>query len=198
MRRVVSALLVLGAVSLTACGGPGAATPARAPTASQALTGTPELLEFETTATRQDLFLQIARASQTQAGSAANGSVLFPMVQDGQVIAAPGFEARADLFTAPDAGQPLELSFDGRGERWSDERRESLQGLSEREAVELIARTLLSQWGIHPSGTVQVGRVSGTPYAVAYMDGVLRVNPAFVYLAASALVPQGPAGTNEH
>ena len=198
MRRVFPALVLFGAASLTACGGPGAAAPARAPTASQALTSTPELLEFESTSIRQDLFLQISRASQSQAGGAATGAVLFPMVQDGQVIAAPGFEARADLFQAPDAGQMLQLSFDGRGERWSDERRESLQGLSEREAVELIARTLLSRWGIHPSGAVQVGRVSGTPYAVAYMDGVLRVNPAFVNLAASALVPQGPAGVLEH
>ncbi|MHB8874261.1 MAG: hypothetical protein ACYC8T_11290 [Myxococcaceae bacterium] len=194
MRRVLISLIALGSLALTACGDPARS---RAPTASQALSSTAEVLEFETVGTRQELFRDIARLSLSQEGRPANGAVLFPIVQDGQVIAAPGFESRADLFQAPDAGEPLQLSFDGRGERWSEDRRDSLQGLSEREAVELVARTLLNHWGIHPSGTIQVGRVSGTPYAAAYMDGMLRVNPAFVYLAASALVPPGPAGVSE-
>ncbi len=195
MRRIAFTLGLAASLWLTACGM--GSTPTRAPTASQALTSAPELLEFETVATRQDLFREIARTSLGQAGKPATGAALFPVVEDGQFVAAQGFDPRADLLQAPDAGEPLQLAFDGRGERWSEERRDSLQGLSEREAVELIAHTLISHWQLHPSGTVQVGRVSGTPYAAAYMDGMLRVNPAFVYLAASALVPPGPAGVPE-
>ena len=33
---------------------------------------------------------------------------------------------------------------------------------------------------------------SGAPYAVAYVDGILRINPAFLYLAAAS----GPASTS--
>jgi hypothetical protein len=34
--------------------------------------------------------------------------------------------------------------------------------------------------------------VSGAPYAVAYVDGIVRINPAFLYLAAAS----GPASTS--
>ena len=37
-----------------------------------------------------------------------------------------------------------------------------------------------------PRGSVRVERASGVPYAAAYVDGVLRINPAFLYLAAAA------------
>jgi hypothetical protein len=33
---------------------------------------------------------------------------------------------------------------------------------------------------------VRVDRALGAPYAAAYVDGVMRVNPAFLYLAAAA------------
>jgi hypothetical protein len=123
---------------------------------------------------------------------AAQALVLFPISQNGELVAAPGFEARMDLLQAPDAGGVLQLTFDGRtGERWPEERRDSLQGLSEREAAELVARTLMTLWGIPQLGPVQVDRVSGAPYAVAYVDGILRINPAFLYLAAAT----GPAST---
>ncbi|MGZ3457343.1 MAG: hypothetical protein ACXU86_02440, partial [Archangium sp.] len=110
--------------------------------------------------------------------------------QRGELVAAPGIEGRADLLQSPDAGAALQLSFDGRaGERWQEDRRESLQGLSEREAAELVARTLLAHWRINPTGVVQVDRASGAPYAAAYVDGILRINPAFLYMAAAP----GPA-----
>jgi hypothetical protein len=154
------------------------------------LTSAPELLEFETPTSRQELYREVARISESEAGQVAQALVLFPISQQGELVAAPGFEARMDLLQSPDAGARLELSFDGRaGERWPEDRRESLQGLSEREAAELVARTLLSHWRIAPSGVVQVDRASGAPYAVAYVDGILRINPAFLYMAAA----QGPA-----
>lgn len=160
--------------------------------ARQALTGSPEALEFESASTRLELFREVARLSEQEAGRAAQALVLFPITQNGELVAAPGFEARMDLLQAPDTGGVLELTFDGRtGELWPEDRRDSLQGLSEREAAELVARTLLTHWQIQPAGPVQLERVPGAPYAVAYVDGILRINPAFLYLAAAS----GPAST---
>lgn len=185
--RSVRRLALAGALALAACGG--GISPSRGPTATQALTETAELLEFETPATRQELFRELARTSQTQAGRKASGPVLFPVIIAGEVVAARGLDTRADLLQAPDAGVPLQLSLDL---RWPEERRDSLQGLSEREAAELVARTLLAHWGIRPTGVVQVDRTPGAPYAAAYMDGLLRINPALLYLAASGFPsPQG-------
>lgn len=165
--------------------------PARATmSARQALTNPPEFLEFESPATRLELFREVARQSVVEAGQAAQALVLFPISQQGELLAARGFDTKMDLFQSPDAGGGIQLVFDARaGERWPEDRREGLQGLSEREAAELVARTLLAHWGIHPEGAVQVDRASGAPYAVAYVDGILRVNPAFLYLAAA----YGPA-----
>ncbi|WP_224365086.1 hypothetical protein [Hyalangium versicolor] len=190
MRRWVPGLL-LSVVVLTACGGTGA--PVRSSlSVRQALTSSPEALEFESPATRQELFRELARLSEQEEGQAAQALVLFPISHHGELVAAPGFGSRMDLLQAPDAGGVLQLTFDGRtGEHWPDDRRDSLQGLSEREAAELVARTLLTHWGIQQTGPVQVDRVSGAPYAVAYVDGILRINPAFLYLAAAT----GPAST---
>lgn len=183
------ATLLLSLVALTGCGVGGA--PVRASlSARQALTSAPEILEFESPATRLELFREVARISETEAGQAAQALVLFPVSQEGELIAAPGFESRLDLLQSPDAGAPLQLGFEGRaGDRWPEDRREGLQGLSEREAAELVARTLLAHWQIAPSGSVQVERAAGAPYAVAYVDGILRINPAFLYMAAA----YGPA-----
>jgi len=181
--------LLLSLVTLTACGAGN--LPSRAPlTAQQALTSSPEVVEFESASARLELFREVARQSELEAGRAAQALVLFPVSQDGELVAAPGFEQRLDLFQSPDAGSALQLVLDGRlGERWPEDRRDSLQGLSEREAAELVARTLLAHWQIEPTGPVQVERSTGSPYAVAYVDGILRINPAFLYLAAA----YGPA-----
>jgi hypothetical protein len=190
MRRWVPGLL-LSVFVLTACGG--VSSPARnSLTARQALTSSPEALEFEPSSTRLELFREVARLSEQEEGQAARSLVLFPISQNGEMVAAPGFEARMDLLQPPGSGGTLRLAFDGRtGEPWPEDRRDSLQGLSEREAAELVALTLLTHWRIQPTGTVQVDRVSGAPYAVAYVDGIVRINPAFLYLAAAS----GPAST---
>lgn len=180
MRRFPFAVAFLALV-LTACGG--GPTPSRAWQMRQAFTSPPELLEFEPLAARQEMFREMARAAQAEAGQAATASVLFPVSHGGDLVAAPGFESRLDLLQASDGGQLL-LSFD-RGERWPEDRRESLMGLSEREVAELVARTLLSRWGMQPSGPVEVDRATGAPYAAAYVDGILRLNPSLLYLAAS-------------
>ncbi|WP_426750150.1 hypothetical protein [Myxococcus sp. Y35] len=193
MRRWLPGLLLSLVTVLTACGEAGA--PVRATmSARQALTNPPEFLEFESPSTRLELFREVARQSVIEAGQAAQALVLFPVSHQGELLAAPGFDAKMDLFQAPDAGGNLELVFESGGERWPEDRREGLQGLSEREAAELVARTLLAHWDIEPDGAVQVDRASGAPYAVAYVDGILRINPAFLYLAA-AYGPSSLPGT---
>jgi hypothetical protein len=180
---ISSALLFLTA----ACGA--GALPSRAPSTTQALTGTAEWLEFEAPTARSEMFRDVARTSQTQAGQPATGQMVFPMMVDGEFVAAPGIDPRMDLLMSADAGGSIQLSFDGRADRWSDDRRDSFQGLSEREAVELIARSLVQHWGVSRSNVIRVDRVAGAPYAAAYIDGILRVNPAFVYMATATSVP---------
>ncbi len=181
-------IFVLASSFLAACGG-GALPNSRTPSTSQALTGTAEWLEFEAPAVRADMFKDVARASQNQAGKPATGQILFPVMVNGEFVAAPGIDPRMDLLMAADAGAGIQLSFDGRGDRWSDDRRDSFQGLSEREAVELIARSLVQHWNIARDQRIRVDRVPGAPYAAAYMDGILRVNPAFVYMATATATP---------
>ncbi len=182
MRPLLVSLAVTASVWFSACGG--STVPTRTLTARQALTQSAEVLEFEPLQARQDLFREVARISQLEAGRDSQEPVLFPIILEGRMVAAPALDARADLLGAPDAGQPHPLTFNG-SESWPEDRRESLQGLSEREAAELVARTLLNWWGIDASTEILVDRASGAPYAAAYVDGILRVNPSLLYLAAS-------------
>jgi hypothetical protein len=179
--------VAIGALSLAGVGcGVGDGGTSRTLASRQALIGASEMVELQSPSLKLDMFRQIAVWSQLEAGRAATSEAFFPIVQNGVVVSAPGLDVRADLLQAPDSGHPLDLSFEGPGERWSTDRRDSLQGLSEREAGELVARSLLTQWGLHPSGTVQVDRATGAPYAAAYVNGILRINPSFLYLAAAA------------
>lgn len=173
-------LLISIVVALSACGVGN--LPARAVTSNQALAGTAEWLEFESPAMRQELFRDVVRSSATQQGQA--GTVLFPFMQDGELKGAPALDLRSDLLQAPDAGV-LQLTFDTRGDRFTEDRRDAFQGLSEREATELVARSLLHRWNVKTAGPVLVIRAPGAPYAAAWIDGALRINPAFVYMAAA-------------
>lgn len=159
------------------------ASPSRGVTSAQALTGTAEWLEFEAPQVRLELFRDVARQSSLQAGS--RGAVLFPMLVGGEFVAAPALELSADLLGPGDAGAPLDLNFETRGDRFAEDRRDAFQGLSEREAAEQIARSLITLWNLKPTGAVTVVRTPGAPYAAAWIDGQLRLNPSFVYMAAA-------------
>jgi hypothetical protein len=169
----------------SACGVGG--LPSRSQSASQALTGTAELLEFQTPAERQELFREVVRQSLQESGT--HGAVLFPLLESGgEYVAAPGLEARHDLLQATDGGGAVVLTFDST-DAFSEDRREAFQGLSEREAAELVARSLLAQWKISPVQPVMVVRAAGAPYAAAYMEGQLRLKPSFVYMASAPTTP---------
>jgi hypothetical protein len=180
MRRA----LLISFLALSACGG-GVTLPSRSVSAQQALTGMAEALEFESPQVRQDLFRSIVKTSEGQAGLVPSGPVYFPMARGQELIAAPALDPRIDLLSGSDAGHPVQLVMDNREESWAEDRRDSFQGLSEREAAELVARSLIAQWGLEFTAPIQVVRTSGTPYAAAWVDGTLRVNPAFVVMAAA-------------
>lgn len=176
LTRSLISLLVLAA-AVAGCGVP---LPKGMSTA-QALTSSAEWLESEPLATRHELFREVARQSTAQVGR--SGAVLFPLLVNGTFIGAPALSPGLDLLGAGDAGAAVLLSFD-RTQPFAEDRRDAFQGLSEREAAEQIARSLMVQWRITPAGTVNVVRVDGAPYAAAYIEGELRLNPSFIYLAA--------------
>ncbi len=189
MKRSLISLLAL---LVSACGVGGQAPLSRTLTTNQALTGAAEWLEFETPAARVELLRDVVRQSQVQAGRA--GTVLFPMssAMTGELLAAPALDSKIDLLAAADAGQGVVLTFDTRGDRFGEDRRDAFQGLSEREATELIARSLLAQWNVKTSGPVTVSRSAGAPYAAAWLDGTLRINPAFVYMVTAPAPAAAP------
>jgi hypothetical protein len=185
MRAIGFITAVASAAVLAACGG--APSQSRVPTLRWVLTNDAERLEFEAQPLLADLFNEASRISRLESASATRQAAPFLIIQDGRSSAAPGFDAHADLLQPPDAGQPLQLSFGDRGEgRWPEDRRPALGGLSEREAAEQVGRSLLSLWGIH-SNSVLVLRAPNAPFAAAYTDDdTLRLNPAFLYMAAAA------------
>ncbi len=159
-------------------------TQGRGTSLRSALTNDAEQLEFVAQPSLQTLLEDAYRISRSEAGHAAKPTAPFLMEQKGQWVAAPGLEARTDLLQPPDGGQPAQLSFGDRG-RWPEDRRAALGGLSEHEAAEQVARSLLALWGI-PLESVLVVRAPNAPYAAALTDdGTLRINPAFLYMAAA-------------
>jgi len=161
----------------------GAPAPSQ-PSVRQVLLEPPEQVEALSTQTRADLFRSLLRA--TSAGAQDGLLALFPIVKDGAVSAAPPIDGRLDLLDVSDGGEPLVVNLDAAlADRWPLERRDSLQGLSEREAAELVARSLAARWGLRPRAALRVERATGAPYAAAYAEGILRLNPALLYLAAA-------------
>jgi hypothetical protein len=177
--------LFLPVLLLASCGevGMGAPTPSQ-PSIRQVLLEPPEQVEALPVQARADLYRTLLRASG--AGTPDGLLALFPIVQDGAVRAAPPIEGRLDLLDVSDGGEPLLVNLDATlSDRWPLERRDALQGLSEREAAELVARSLAARWGLRPRAALRVERAAGAPYAAAYAEGILRLNPALLYLAAA-------------
>ena len=185
MRGIGALTLLVFAATLAACGGTN--NSARTPALRWVLTSDAERLEFESQPLLADLFNEAVRGSRTEAASSTKSTAPFLIIENGESAVAPGFDPHTDLLQSPDAGQPAQLTFGDRGEgRWPESRRAALGGLSEKEAAEQVARSLLWLWGIQ-SDSVLVVRAPNAPFAAAYTDdGTLRLNPAFLYMAAAA------------
>jgi len=177
--------LLLPVFLLAACGEVGlGAPPPTQPSVRQVLLELPEQVEALPVQARAELFRSLLRASG--AGTPDGLLALFPVVQNGAVRAAPPLEGRLDLLDGADGGELLVLNLDAAlTDQWPLERHDALQGLSEREAAEIVARSLATRWGLRPRAALRVERAAGAPYAAAYAEGVLRLNPALLYLAAA-------------
>src|SRR5262249_28200626 len=183
--RGIGALTLLGfAATLAACGGTN--NSARTPALRWVLTSDAGPAQVEPPPLLADLFNEAVRSSRTETASSTK-STPFLIIENGQSSVPPSFDPRTDLLQPPDAGQPAQLAFGDRGEgRWPESRRVALGGLSEREAAEQVARSLLWLWGIQDN-SILVVRAPNAPYAAAYTDdGTLMLNPAFLYMAAAA------------
>ncbi len=157
-------------------------TPAQERKATQALESSAESLEHQPAAVRREFYAEVARQSQSEEGMP--GASLFPFAVDGGFVAAPALNPKRDLMDGENAPSAAALRFEDFNAFGTD-RREALGGLSEREAAEVVARALLSHWGIDAARSVTVVRSSRAGYAAAWVDGELRLNPAFLYMASA-------------
>jgi len=179
----------------------------------EALVSPAEMLEYESPATRQALWEELLHQAREQAQNPSHMLPLFPLSSPSGFVAKEGLvepfhcskevlamapkeaplgllEEEADSkeeapeFAPKEEWAELSLKMDERRESWSDTPREEWRGLSEREVMRCLALSLLAQWQV--KGEISVQRVTRSPYAAAYVEGSLRLNPAFVSLAAAA------------
>src|SRR5690606_20303473 len=142
----------------------------------------------------QALYGQLILTSQDEEGLPAQDTpVLFVLGTEEGLIGAPALPPSVDLLQIPSTADAVALRLDADFNRWPGERCDCLQGLSEREAAELVARSLLWHWGLEADREVIVERAVGAPYAAAWIDGILRLNPALLYLASAPGLRTGPA-----
>ncbi|HLT29409.1 MAG TPA: hypothetical protein VK013_05170 [Myxococcaceae bacterium] len=184
--------LIACALLFTACEGMEA--PVAGLEVGEVLASGPEPLEFLTPEARQSLYAQLILASRDEDGLPAQDTpVLFVMGTDEGLLGAPALPASVDLLQTPASADRVAVRLDADFRQWPDERCECLQGLSEREAAELVARSLLWHWELEVDREVVVERAVGAPYAAAWIDGILRLNPALLYLASAPGLRAGPA-----
>lgn len=106
--------------------------------------------------------------------------VLFPIASGERLVAAP-FAHDVDLLKPHDSAPAVDLAETP--ERWSEEPDPALTGASERDLATAVSRSLLEMWSVTERTTVV--RSPAVPFAAAWVDGRLRVNPALLYLVAA-------------
>ena len=153
----------------------------------KALVSSSEILEYETLSARLLLWEELLSQAQEQSLRPSQVQPLFPIFTSTGFVA-KGFvtkEGPAELGNCSTQSPQLLLKWDERREMWSDVPKEEWKGLSERDVARCLALSLLTQWQI--KGEVSLQRVAKSPYAAAYVEGSLRLNPSFVALAAASL-----------
>ncbi len=165
MRRWVAAPASLAAVTLTACGVGGAPVARVHRRTAGAHQLRPSCWSSRRPPPARSCSASWPASSRARGGPGRAGAGALPH-QSGRG-AGRGAGLRGPRGPAPGAGRGRAAAAHLRrpdGERWPEDRRESLQGLSEREAAELVARTLLRALGASaPSGVGAGGARLGRP-----------------------------------
>jgi len=178
----MTGLLVVAWGLLAACG-ESASTALPSLSLEKALVSPPEILEYESASARHILWEELLAQAQEQALGTSHVQPLFPIFTSTGFVAKEGPAKLGNCFESSE----LVLKLDERREAWSDTPREAWRGLSESDVARCLALSLLAQW--HIQGEVLLQKVAKSPYAAAYVEGSLRLNPAFVSLAATAFWP---------
>jgi hypothetical protein len=147
----------------------------------RALVSPAQMLEYEPLNARQTLWEELLAQAQEQALGTSHVQPLFTLFTSTGFVAKEGPAVLDNCF---DESPDLTLKLDGRKEAWSDTPREDWRGLSESDMARCLASALLTQWGIQ--GEVSLQKVAKSPYAAAYVEGSLRLNPSFVSLSAAS------------
>jgi hypothetical protein len=178
---------VAGAFALASSGcGPGVVVTSANPSELRAaLFASAEELSVTPDSDRSKLYDElVAVASDEASRQEPDAPVLFPVATDQRVVAAP-FSPNLDLLKPPADAPDVELV--DTPERWSAEPQPGLMGATERGTAIDVSRSLLAEW--HVTNHVLVVRAPAVPFAAAFVDGQLRLNPALLYLAVAHAVP---------
>lgn len=178
------------AVALFACG-PGEAPWVRLDTPRNALASAPEELDLTSSEVRARLYGELLRQSEAQArAELTDEPAWFAVAREHQLVA-------RTLPFALFAGGPATVDVESSQDPWPDEPRASLGGLSERDLAIRAGATFVRVLRIPPAEPVIVERAPGAPFAAAWLEGRLRLNPALIYLAAGAEFSTQPWSSHE-
>jgi hypothetical protein len=158
-------------------------------TSQNALAAPLDDLEFKGARERSRIFNEALRESAAQArAELADGPALFAMERGGRLFALALPSSRALL-----TGGAVAVDLASSRDPWPQDLRIGLLGRSELELAKNAASALVGLLGVLPEAPVVVEREGGAPFAAAFVDGKLRLNPALLYLAAAAEVDSGLA-----
>ncbi len=176
----------LGALLLLAGCAP-SSEPLELASVSEALSAGSEELDFASPAARARLFGLVEAQSRIQAATPAPDSPAVFAVE----VSSSLLPAVLPTAGALRAGSTAPVDLDASEDPWPTEPRAGLSGMSEREAARAASSVLAEALSLG-GRTLVVERATGAPYAAAWVERKLRLNPALLYLAAGAAQASPP------
>jgi len=174
---------VLLALGLMACG-PGGPIPTGAETLQEALALGADVSDVASVSRRSLLYQEARAQSEAEArAELVDGPALFVVEREGRLFAMSLPSAQTLLL-----GANRDVDLESSAEAWPTEPRVGLKGESEKSLAARVGSALIMTAGLC-EGPIVVERESGAPYAAAFVQGRLRLNPVLLYLASASEEP---------